>query len=272
MRARGELEGSVLYSVLREHLTTLLARADEGCGSGLPRFVQRELRRYLDRGILAYGFARVRCLRCGRDELVAFSFKGRGFCPSCCARRMACPAAHLCDDVLPHVPIRKWVLSLPFRIRYLLAYDAKLCAAVRRVLVRTILDWHRERGESANTPAGRSCAVVIAQRFGGAISHNPHLHALVIDGIYSSKSPLALPDFHEAAPFTDLDVVLVATVLHRRILRYLRRLGRIPRAEHDHSSQPEPADPLYAQICVGTSSGFPSGRWAPSSLLPSGAV
>ncbi|MFN0009256.1 MAG: transposase zinc-binding domain-containing protein [Planctomycetota bacterium] len=81
-RQRREPEGSVLYRVLREHLTTFFADADEGLGSGLPRFVQREVRRYLDCGILACGFARVHCSNCNKDELVAFSCKGRGFCPS----------------------------------------------------------------------------------------------------------------------------------------------------------------------------------------------
>jgi len=32
------------------------------------------------------------------------------------------------------------VLSLLYRIRYLLAHDAKLSSAVRRILVRVILD------------------------------------------------------------------------------------------------------------------------------------
>lgn len=28
-------------------------------------------------------------------------------------------AAHLVDEVLPRVPVRQWVLSLPYRLRYL---------------------------------------------------------------------------------------------------------------------------------------------------------
>jgi len=36
-----------------------------------------------------------------------------GFCPSCGARRMAQTAAHLLDHVIPRVPVRQWVLSLP---------------------------------------------------------------------------------------------------------------------------------------------------------------
>ena len=98
----------------RSTLAIFLARTEEDAGPGLPRFVRRELHRYLDCGILAHGFARVFCSNCGRDELVAFSCKGRGFCPSCCGRRMADTAAHLVDDVLPRVPVRQWVLSLPF--------------------------------------------------------------------------------------------------------------------------------------------------------------
>ena len=50
---------------------------------------------------------------------------------------MANTAAHMVDEVLPDVPIRQWVISFPFRIRYLLAYDPKLCCAVRRIFVRS---------------------------------------------------------------------------------------------------------------------------------------
>jgi hypothetical protein len=49
------------------------------------------------------------------------SCKGRAVCPSCGGRRMAGRAAHLVDHVLPAVPVRQWTLSLPYRIRYLLA-------------------------------------------------------------------------------------------------------------------------------------------------------
>jgi hypothetical protein len=49
------------------------------------------------------------------------SCKGRGFCPRCGGRRMAERSAHLIDHVFADVPVRQWVLSLPHRLRYLLA-------------------------------------------------------------------------------------------------------------------------------------------------------
>jgi len=172
-------ERGALHQVLREHLATFLVRSNEQDGPGLPRFVTRELERALTCGVLTYGFARLRCTQCGQDELVAFSCKGRGFCPSCGGRRMADTAAHLVDEVLPEVRVRQWVLSFPYRIRFLLAFDPALCSAVRGIFVRTILGWLRERGAAAGTPRGSSGAVVLAQRFGGALNLNrkrPDLH------------------------------------------------------------------------------------------------
>ena len=45
------------------------------------------------------------------------------------ARRMTDMAARLTDAVLPAVPVRQWVLSLPLEIRYHLAYDGPLIGA-----------------------------------------------------------------------------------------------------------------------------------------------
>lgn len=87
----------------------------------MPRFVERELRSYLDCGVLVRGFLRVHCDACGKHRLVPYSCKRRNFCPSCGGRRMADTAAHLVDRVFPEVPVRQWVLSLPFHLRYRLA-------------------------------------------------------------------------------------------------------------------------------------------------------
>ncbi len=135
--ARRRPEESVLYGVVQSELESFLARARER-ERPMPRFVERELRRFLGCGILAHGFVRVHCDACGLDRVVAFSCKGRGFCPSCGGRRMADTAAHLVERVLPEVPVRQWVLSLPFALRYRLAYDASLTTAVLGVFVRTV--------------------------------------------------------------------------------------------------------------------------------------
>ena len=78
--------------------------------------------------------------------------------------------------------------------------------------MRTLLGWLRKRAESAGISAGRSGAVVVAQRFGSALNLNLHSHALVLDGVYSSASPFSRPIFQRAEPLTDQDVTLVVPV------------------------------------------------------------
>ena len=68
---------------------------------GLPQFVKGEFNGFLECGILAHGFLRLRCGDCGHEERVAFYSKRCGICPGCAARRMAQTAAHLVDHVIP---------------------------------------------------------------------------------------------------------------------------------------------------------------------------
>lgn len=104
----------MLYQLVQEHLATFLARAAaDPDRPGLPRYVQREMERFGSCGILCRGFVRVYCDTCRDSMLAAFSCKARAVCPSCTGRRMAETAAHLVDHVLPEVPVRQWVLSLP---------------------------------------------------------------------------------------------------------------------------------------------------------------
>lgn len=141
-----------LYGVVLEHLEAYLARQRE-CERTVPRFVEWELRSFLDCGVLANGFLRVHCDACGKDRVVAFSCKGWSVCSSCCGRRMADTAAHLVGRVFPEVPVRQWVLSLPFALRYRLAYDSGLARDVLRIFIQVVISSLRRRaGKHAEIP------------------------------------------------------------------------------------------------------------------------
>ena len=129
-----------------------------------------ELRAYLECGILSYGFVRARCEQCGESRAVAFSCKRRGFCPGCMGRRIADTAARLTDDVFPRVPVRQWVLSFPYEIRYRLAYDGQVIAAVLAVFLRTVGSWYRRQAHAMGHPESRCGAVTFVQRFGSALN------------------------------------------------------------------------------------------------------
>jgi hypothetical protein len=159
-------ERGVLHGVVREHLETFLADAARGAGGvHLPEFVEHEFRDFLTCGVLAHGFARVRCDTCAFERLVPFSCKGRGFCPSCGGRRMTERAARLVTEVLPRMPVRQWVLSLPYRLRYVLAWNHELCRAVLGVFARTLLASYRQRAMRCGTADGRTGTLTVIQRW-----------------------------------------------------------------------------------------------------------
>ena len=130
-------EKTPLYKVVAEHLEGWLenrAVAEQPVSA----HVERELRSYLTCGILCFEFGRARCASCGQGFVVAFSCKGRGVCPSCNGRRMAQTAAHLVDRVIPPVPVRQWVISVPKRLRCFLADRPSAVAALTRIFIEEI--------------------------------------------------------------------------------------------------------------------------------------
>src|SRR5438094_1998950 len=142
-------EETVLYQVIAGQLETFLSRQQER-DRPAPRFVEEEFRSFLDCGILARGFLRLHCQscgHCGHDRLLAFSCKRRVWFPSCGGRRMADTAAHLVERVFPTVPVRQWVLSVPFALRYRMAYDARLTGDVLNVFIRALFGELRRRAQ-----------------------------------------------------------------------------------------------------------------------------
>jgi hypothetical protein len=248
-------EATVLYSVVAGHLETFLARQLER-DRLVPWFVEKELRSFLECGILANGFVRVHCDDCHQDRLIPFSCKGRSFCPSCGGRRMADTAAHLVDRVFPEAPVRQWVLSLPYSLRYRLAYDARLVREMLQVFVRAVFASVRRRGGiPASDRKARCGAVTFVQRFGDALNLNVHFHTLAIDGIYVTDDAGDL-EFRRVGPPSDAEVARVANRVSRGVIRLLERRGLGPQMSADESDALPQSQPLLAELYGASISGL----------------
>jgi hypothetical protein len=152
---------TVLYKVIADHLETFLASLDaDPDAKGLPAYVQREFYDYLQCGILAHGFLRPGCDTCQQELLLPFSCKRRGFCPSCAGRRMAQTAAHLVECVIPWVPTRQWVVSVPIPLRYWMARPVR----------------SRERRGGTRGPAGARVLVALVWSGGCRTTGVPVAH------------------------------------------------------------------------------------------------
>ncbi len=225
--ARHEATATALHGLVRRHLEGFIRLAAERSGRPLPRFVAEEFRAYLRCGVLAHGFARARCASCGHDLMVAFSCKLRGVCPSCGGRRMSATAAHLTDRVLPEVPLRQWVLSVPFALRRVLARDPTALTLVSRTFWEELRRWHR--GASHLTPdhAERieAGAITFVQRFGGSLNLNVHFHVVVADGVWRCPADGRSPRFVATPPPGRDDLALVVTRVVRRLARAFAQRG-----------------------------------------------
>jgi ribosomal protein S27E len=189
--------------------------------------VQQEFEAYLKCGRLEHGFLRVRCESCHAEHLVAFSCKRRGFCPSCGARRMAETAALLVDEVFPEQPVRQWVLSVPYPLRFLFASRPDIMGAVLGIVYRVIAT-HLIRKAGFSAKRARTGAVTLIQRFGSALNLNLHFHMLFLDGVYVEAPDGSLMFRWVKAP-TGAELSALAGRIASRVGRFLERQGLLER-------------------------------------------
>lgn len=223
---RREPEKTALHRLVRENLATFLTQARERSadGGGLPRYVEREFESYLACGDLRLGFARVVCRDCGHEAVVGFSCKRRGFCPSCTARRAHEAAAHVVDAVVPRVPVRQWVLSFPKALRYLLARDKRLLAAVLGCLLKRLFAHLRRRARVLGVKGGVAGAVSYLQWFGSQLQMTPHFHCLVPDGVFVEGNE-GVVKFFPLPPPTDEEVEALLLEVMKRVHGLLSKRG-----------------------------------------------
>ena len=187
-------------------------------------------------------------------------------------------AAKLVDHILPHSPVRQWVLSLPFALRYLLAFDAKLCSAVLNIFLQRVFHWQRWIAKKVlgldSVQQAQSGSVTWIQRFGGAINLNIHFHALVLDGVYVRDTSGVAPVFRALPAPSNADLMATTEEVVERVRRLLERDGYTDEGGVDRLAEDEPTLAACASASVrglvasGTRAGQPVQRIRTIPALP----
>lgn len=252
----------MLYRVVQEHLATFLAHVREQYEAPLPRYVEDTLRALLGCGVFSRGFIRCHCDACGEDLLVAYSCKGR-VCPSCGARRMANLAAHLTDRVLPNVPIRQWVLSLPFELSALCAKRPEVLTAMGRIFYDTVASEQKARLGLAQAETG---AVGFPQRFGSSLNVHIHFHTLVLDGAFVRDGQAVR--FVEAPAPSPEQLGAVARRVRDGAVRWLARHGYLDeRGAEERGNDRDTPTPIEACLQLALSGGTLLARPSETAVL-----
>jgi len=190
-------ERTALYRLFERHFDDYVRTHEqrfERPSGPLRPVVPRTVEAYLDCGRLFGGFARLRCPQCKGEHLLAFSCQTRNFCPSRQAKRAALFAEKLEGDILAPVPHRHVVFTIPKALRGLFERERKLLGLLPRCAFRAVRLLYQEHFARRDALPGMVASI---QTFGSALNFNPHVHALVTEGVLEhggAFSPLTQPD------------------------------------------------------------------------------
>jgi hypothetical protein len=169
-------QASPLLRLVSDHLHRLQTVYDERFareyGSWRPVLAQ-VADTFLACGVLEHGFARIRCDACAHAYLLGFSCKGRYFCPSCHAKRLAIWTRWLDTTLLAPVPHRQVVLTIPKRLRAYCLYRRRLLGEIARVAARIVTAAIRTLTGERDLAVG---IVTCLQTHGARANWHPHLH------------------------------------------------------------------------------------------------
>ena len=241
-----DAEACPLTGLLRDHLDEFIAGCDDD-QRPLPRFVDRQLRAITTCGDLTHGFVRLECTSCRGPRVVPFSCKVR-LCPSCAGRRMNEQAAHLVDRVLPQVPYRQWVLTLPGELARVVAFDGELSTAVFGVFADELSRWQRERANDLGIADPQTGSLLEIQRFADGARLYPHAHAVVPDGVFVASSDGESAHFIRQDPPSDADVAHVVSRVEQRLTRVLARWRAGRHRDSAHDSEDTDILPVCAEV------------------------
>jgi hypothetical protein len=133
-------------------------------------------------------------------------------------------AALLVDHVLPHRPIRQWVLSFSYPLRFVLANQPQVMGKVLGI-VNCVISTYLINKVGFTVSQAHTGAMTLIQRFGSALNLNLHFHVLFIAGVFSSKGNGQLR-FHQVNVPTSKELNALVVTISERVARYLERRGR----------------------------------------------
>ena len=164
-------------------------------------------------------------------------------------------AAHLVDHVPPEQPIRQWVLTFPYPLRFLFAARPQVPSQVPGVVYRAISTYLIKKTGFTVAAGAKTGAVTPIQRFGSALNLNIHFHMLLLDVVCDFEG--RRPTFHRAPRPTRAELTKLLHTIGQRVARLLERPGPLVRdADSDHLDF-EPGE-AFDQL-VGASIRSPSG-------------
>lgn len=216
---RREPERSALYRIVYNYHERLERVWEERFQSSYGAYrdeVREAFEKYLDCGVLWHGCALATCENpeCKHSEVIAFSCKRRGLCPSCAQKRGIVFAESLQERVLMDLPLRHVVFTIPKRLRAYFRYDREISKHLFHAAWRSVEDLY-----NSVLPQGKPGCVMALESAGELLNFHPHLHTLLTDGVLSGAG--------EFLSLGSLDTEKLCGLFEYRLFRALKDLSLV---------------------------------------------
>lgn len=115
------------------------------------------------------------------------------------------------------------VLSFPIPLRYWLHTNKKLFAKIHSIAVREMHRYYINKAKLAGIKAPQPGSISFTQRAGSALNLNPHLHVLLLDGVYTEVNGVVR--FRNTEAITDDEVAWLCEHIAKKVMRHLTKEG-----------------------------------------------
>ncbi len=156
---------------------------------------------------------------CKHEYLLAFSCKGRWFCPSCHQKKVQLFGALLTETILFSVPHRHFTFAIPKMLRPYFRFDRDLLKDFCRLAHECVVEYMQT---TLCLPDGLPGSVMAIHTFGEYLDFHPHLLALVADGLFMRDGR-----FHI---LPDVSLKPMEELFRARVITFLVEKGLLPAA------------------------------------------
>jgi len=134
-------------------------------------------------------------------------------------------------------------MSFQVAMRYWLQTNKKLFSKVHSIVIKEIQNYYIKKAEDHGIKNSKPGSVSFTQRWGGALNLNPHLHILVLDGVYTIVKEK--PKFHNLPAISDAELADIISKISSKIIRYFKKKNYLDK-EGTVVNTPE-GDTLYSE-------------------------
>ncbi|TWW08406.1 hypothetical protein E3A20_24670 [Planctomyces bekefii] len=115
------------------------------------------------------------------------------------------------------------VLSFPIPLRYWLHTNKRLFSKIHSIIIKEMHRYYINKARQTGIKTPRPGSISFTQRAGSAVNLNPHLHVLLLDGVFTEINGVVR--FRNIDAITDDEVAWLCENIAKKVMKHLTKEG-----------------------------------------------